>query len=61
MNFRGLGNIETAFFIPALFVQPSITRAGCYRALLPWKQAWHLNYQQCRLMRSLYVTKLGPS
>jgi len=29
MNFRGLRNIDTAFFIPAWFVLPSITRAGC--------------------------------
>ena len=50
-----------AFFIPAWFVLPYITRAGCYRALSAWKQAWHLNYQQCRLMCRLYVTKLGPS
>jgi len=50
-----------AFFIPAWFVLPYITRAVCYRALPAWKQAWHLNHQQCRLMCSLYVTKLGPS
>jgi len=41
-----------AFFIPAPFVLPYITRAGCYRSLPVWKQAWHLNYQQCRLMCS---------
>jgi len=29
MNFRGLRNIEAAFFIPAWFVPPSIRRAGC--------------------------------
>jgi len=50
-----------AFFIPAWFVLPYITRAVCYSALPVWKQAWHLNYQQCRLMCSLYVTNLGPS
>jgi len=61
MNFRDLRNIEAAFFIPACFALPYITRAGCCRALPVWKQAWHLNYQQCRLMCSLYVTKLGPS
>jgi len=27
MNFGGLRNIETTFFIPAWFVLPSITRA----------------------------------
>jgi len=61
MNFRDLRNIEAAFFIPAWFVLPYITRAGCYRALPAWKQAWHLKYQQFRLMCSLYVTKLGSS
>ena len=61
MNFRDLRNIEAAFFIPACFPLPYITRAGCCRALPVWKQAWHLNYQQCRLMCSLNVTKLGHS
>jgi len=61
MNFRDLRNIEAAFFIPACFALPYITRAGCCRALPVWKQAWHLNYQQCRLMCSLNVTKLGHS
>ena len=61
MNFRDLRNIEAAFFIPACFALPYITRAGCCRALSVWKQAWHLNYQQCRFMCSLYVTKLGLS
>ena len=61
MNFRDLRNIEAAFFIPVCFALPYITRAGCCRALPVWKQAWHLNYQQCWLMCSLYVTKLGPS
>ena len=61
MNFRDLRNIEAAFFIPACFALPYITRAGCCHALPVWKQAWHLNYQQCRLMCSFYVTKLGPS
>ena len=61
MNFRDLRNIEAAFFIPACFALPYITRAWCCRALPVWKQAWHLNYQQCRLMCSLYVTKLGSS
>jgi len=61
MNFRDLRNIEAAFFIPVCFALPYITRAGCRHALPVWKQAWHLNYQQCRLMCSLYVTKLGPS
>ena len=61
MNFRDLRNIEAAFFIPAWLVLLYITRAGCYRALPAWKQAWHLNYQKCRLMCSLYVTKVGPS
>jgi len=37
----GWRNIEAAFFIPAWFVLPCITRAGCYRALPAWKQAWH--------------------
>ena len=60
-NFRDLRNIEAAFFIPACFVLPYITRAGCCRALPVWKHAWHLNYQQCRLMCSFYVTKLGSS
>jgi len=50
MNFRDLRNIEAAIFIPTWFVPPYITRAGCYRALPAWKQAWHLNYQQCRLI-----------
>ena len=59
MNFRDLRNIEAAFFIPACFALPYITRAGCCHALPVWKQAWHLNYQQCRLMCSFYVTKLG--
>ena len=53
MNFRDLRNIEAAFFIPACFALPYITRAGCCRALPVWKQAWHLNYQQCRLMCNL--------
>jgi len=61
MNFRDLRNIEAAFFIPACFALTYMTRAGCCSALPLWKQAWHLNYQQCRLMCSLYVTKLGPS
>ena len=61
MNFRGLRDIEAAFFIPAWFVLPYITRAAYYRPLLPWKQARYLNYRQCRLMCSLYITKLGPS
>ena len=61
MNFRDLRNLEAAFFIPACFALPYITRAGCCRALPVWKQAWHLNYQQCRLMCSFYVTKLRPS
>ena len=61
MNFLDLRNIEAAFFIPACFALPYITWAGCCRALPAWKQAWHLNYQECRLMCSLYVTKLGPS
>ena len=61
MNFRDLKNIEAAFFIPACFALPYITRAGCCRALPVWKQAWHLNYQQCRLMCCLYVTNLGSS
>ena len=39
MNFRDLQNIEAAFFIPACFVLPYITRAGCCRALPVWKQA----------------------
>ena len=38
MNFRDLRNIEAAVFIPAWFVPPHITRAGCYRALSAWKQ-----------------------
>jgi len=42
MNFRDLRNIEAAFFIPAWFVLPYITGAGCYRPLPAWKQAWHL-------------------
>jgi len=51
-----------AFFIPAWFVLPYITRAGCYRALPALKQTWHLKYQQCRLIDcSLYVTNLAPS
>jgi len=48
MNFRDLKNIEAGFFIPTCFALPYITRAGCCRALPVWKQAWHLNYQQCR-------------
>ena len=39
MNFRDLRNIEAAFFIPACFALPYITRAGCCRALPVWKQA----------------------
>ena len=39
MNFRDLKNIEAAFFIPACFALPYITRAGCCRALPVWKQA----------------------
>ena len=54
MNFRDLRNVEAAFFIPACFALPYITRAGCCHALPVWKQAW-------RLMCSFYVTKLGPS
>ena len=61
MNFRDLRNIEAAFFIPACFALPYVTRTGCCRALPVWKHAWHLNYQQCRLMCILYVTKLGLS
>ena len=61
INFRDLRNIEAAFFIPAWFVLSSTTRTVCYRALPAWKQARHLNYQQCRLMCSLYVAKLRPS
>jgi len=61
INFRDLRNIEAAFFIPAWFVLSSTTRTGCYRALPAWKQARHLNCQQCRLMCSLYVAKLRPS
>jgi len=61
MNFRNLRNIKAAFFIAARFALTYITRTGCCRALPLWKQAWHLNYQQCRLMCSFYVTKLGPS
>ena len=60
-EFSRFENIEAAFFIPACFALPYITRAGCCHALPVWKQAWHLNYQQCRLMCSFYVTKLGPS
>jgi len=58
MNFRDLRNIKAAFFIPAWFALPYITRAGCCHALPVWKQAWHLNCQQCRLTCSFYVTKL---
>ena len=39
MNFRDLRNIEAAFFIPACFALPYITRAGCCHALPVWKQA----------------------
>ena len=39
MNLRDLKNIEAAFFIPACFALPYITRAGCCRALPVWKQA----------------------
>ena len=39
MNFRDLRNIEAAFFIPACFALPYITRVGCCRALPVWKQA----------------------
>jgi len=39
MNFRDLRNVEAAFFIPARFALPYITRAGCCRALSVWKQA----------------------
>ena len=39
MNFRNLRNIEAAFFIPACFALPYITRTGCCRALPVWKQA----------------------
>ena len=51
----------SSFLLPACFALPYITRAGFFRALPVWKQAWHLNCQQCRLMCSFYVTKLGPS
>ena len=61
MNFQDLRNIEAAFFIPACLALPYITRAGCCRALPVWKQGWHLNNQQCLLLCSLYVTKLGTS
>jgi len=60
-EFSRFEKYRAAFFVPTWFVLPYITRAGCYRALPVWKQAWHLNYQQCRLMCSLYVTNLGPS
>ena len=59
INFRDLRNIEAAFFVAAWFALLYITRAGCYRSLTAWKQAWNLNYQQCRLKCSLYVTMLG--
>jgi len=39
MNFRDLRNVKAAFFIPACFALPYITRAGCCRALPMWKQA----------------------
>jgi len=44
MYFRGLRNIEAAFFILAWFVL-NTARAGCYHALPAWKQARYLNYQ----------------
>jgi len=62
MHFQGLRDVEAAFFIPEWFVLPSTAKKSCvYRALLAWKQARYLNYQQCRLMCSQYVTKLGPT
>jgi len=39
MNFRDLRKIEAAFFIPACFALPYITRAGCCHALPVSKQA----------------------
>jgi len=51
-EFSRLEKYWAVFFIPAWFVLPYITRAGCYRALPAWKHVWHVNYQQCRLMCS---------
>ena len=60
MNFRDLRNIEAAFFIPARYIYNKSCVLPC-SASVGTSLEFNLNYQQCRLMCSLYVTKLGPS